>query len=81
MVEFIGLCSDGFSVCFSFFHSLPPSPIALQVGFKPAGGIRSAKDVLAWLSLMKEELGDEYTKPDLFRIGASSLLGAYRCVL
>lgn len=44
------------------------------VGFKPAGGIRTAKDSLAWLSLMKEELGDEYTKNDLFRIGASALL-------
>ena len=44
-------------------------------GFKPAGGIRSAKDALSWLALMKEELGDEWTKPNLFRIGASSLLG------
>jgi len=44
------------------------------VGFKPAGGIRKAKDALVWLSLMKEELGDDWTKPDLFRIGASSLL-------
>jgi len=45
-----------------------------KVGFKPAGGIRKAKDALVWLSLMKEELGDDWTKPDLFRIGASSLL-------
>lgn len=45
-----------------------------KVGFKPAGGIRSAKDALTWLSLMKEELGDDWTHPDLFRIGASSLL-------
>ena len=45
-----------------------------KVGFKPAGGIRSAKESLSWLALMKEELGDEWTKPDLFRIGASSLL-------
>ena len=45
-----------------------------KVGFKPAGGIRSAKEALSWLALMKEELGDEWTKPDLFRIGASSLL-------
>jgi deoxyribose-phosphate aldolase len=44
------------------------------VGFKPAGGIRAAKDVLTWLSLMKEELGDEWTTPALFRIGASTLL-------
>ncbi|XP_045195857.2 deoxyribose-phosphate aldolase-like [Mercenaria mercenaria] len=45
-----------------------------KVGFKPAGGIRSAKDACTWLSLMKEELGDEWTTPALFRIGASSLL-------
>eukprot|EP00039_Didymoeca_costata_P018575 m.334057 g.334057 ORF g.334057 m.334057 type:complete len:318 (-) comp17277_c0_seq1:27-980(-) len=45
-----------------------------KVGFKPAGGIRSAKDSLMWLSMMKEELGDDWTTPDLFRIGASSLL-------
>lgn len=46
-----------------------------KVGFKPAGGIRSAKDSLTWMSMMKEELGDAWTKPDLFRIGASGLLG------
>lgn len=46
-----------------------------KVGFKPAGGIRISKDALTWLSLMKEELGDEWTHPNLFRIGASSLLG------
>ncbi|XP_053414060.1 deoxyribose-phosphate aldolase isoform X2 [Nycticebus coucang] len=45
-----------------------------KVGFKPAGGIRTAKDSLAWLSLVKEELGDEWLKPELFRIGASTLL-------
>lgn len=44
-------------------------------GFKPAGGIRTAKDALAWLILMKEELGNDWVKPDLFRFGASSLLG------
>ncbi|XP_053318339.1 deoxyribose-phosphate aldolase [Spea bombifrons] len=47
----------------------------IKVGFKPAGGIRSAKEALVWLSLMKEELGDEWLKPELFRLGASSLLG------
>jgi deoxyribose-phosphate aldolase len=46
-----------------------------RVGFKPAGGIRQAKEVLVWLVLMKEELGDEWLSPALFRIGASSLLG------
>uniref|UniRef100_A0A8C2QHL6 Deoxyribose-phosphate aldolase n=1 Tax=Cricetulus griseus TaxID=10029 RepID=A0A8C2QHL6_CRIGR len=45
-----------------------------KVDFKPAGGIRTAKESLAWLSLIKEELGEEWLTPDLFRIGASSLL-------
>lgn len=45
-----------------------------QVGFKPAGGIRTSKDVIQWMTLMKEELGDEYVQPHLFRIGASALL-------
>ena len=44
------------------------------VGFKPAGGIRSAKSALSWLYLMKEELGDRWLRPELFRIGASKLL-------
>src|SRR5881409_800245 len=44
------------------------------VGFKPAGGIRSAKTALQWLILMKEELGDRWLKAELFRLGASSLL-------
>ncbi len=46
-----------------------------KVGFKPAGGIRKAKQALAWLILMKEELGHDWLQPDLFRFGASSLLG------
>ncbi|KAK3696079.1 hypothetical protein RRG08_061855 [Elysia crispata] len=46
-----------------------------KVGFKPAGGIRTAKDACVWLSLMREELGEEWTRPTLFRIGASALLG------
>jgi deoxyribose-phosphate aldolase len=45
-----------------------------KVGFKPAGGIRSAKDALAWQILMKEELGRDWLEPNLFRFGASSLL-------
>jgi deoxyribose-phosphate aldolase len=44
------------------------------VGFKPAGGIRSAKTVLDWLILMKEELGDRWLRNTLFRVGASALL-------
>ncbi len=45
-----------------------------KVGFKPAGGIGKAKQAMAWQALMKEELGDEWLMPDLFRFGASSLL-------
>ena len=44
------------------------------VGFKPAGGIRKAKQALDWLILMKEELGDRWLRSDLFRLGASALL-------
>jgi deoxyribose-phosphate aldolase len=44
------------------------------VGFKPAGGIRTAKDSLVWLSLMKEELGPRWLRPELLRFGASALL-------
>ena len=44
------------------------------VGFKPAGGIRSAKNVLEYMYLMKDELGDQWLEPSLFRIGASALL-------
>jgi len=46
----------------------------MAVGFKPAGGIRTAKQSTDWLALMKEELGDPWMKADLFRFGASSLL-------
>ncbi|WP_336057987.1 deoxyribose-phosphate aldolase [Nitratireductor sp. CH_MIT9313-5] len=45
-----------------------------KVGFKPAGGLKTAKDAMNWLALMKEELGGPWMEPDLFRIGASSLL-------
>jgi deoxyribose-phosphate aldolase len=45
-----------------------------KVGFKPAGGINTAKQTMAWQALMKEELGDEWLMPGLFRIGASSLM-------
>lgn len=45
-----------------------------RVGLKAAGGIGTAKEALSWLVLMKEELGDEWLDPALFRIGASSLL-------
>jgi len=45
-----------------------------KIGFKPAGGIAKAKQILAWQALMHEELGVEWLMPGLFRIGASSLL-------
>ena len=46
----------------------------MAVGFKPAGGIRAAKQALEWLSLMKEELGNSWLKAELFRFGASGML-------
>lgn len=45
------------------------------VGFKPAGGISAAKEALAWMLLIHDELGRRWLEPDLFRFGASSLLG------
>ena len=45
-----------------------------QIGFKPAGGLKTAKDAMNWMILMKEELGRHWLEPDLFRIGASSML-------
>ena len=53
---------------------LSTSATGFKVGFKPAGGISTAKDVLDYQFLMKEELGRDWLEPDLFRIGASSLL-------
>jgi deoxyribose-phosphate aldolase len=44
------------------------------VGYKPAGGIRSAKNALEYLYLVKDELGNRWLEPDLFRFGASALL-------
>lgn len=46
-----------------------------RVGYKPAGGISRAKDAVTYLTLIKDELGDRWLRPDLFRFGASSLLG------
>ncbi len=45
-----------------------------RVGFKPAGGLRTARQALDWLILMKDELGEEWMQPRLFRLGASGLL-------
>ncbi len=47
----------------------------MAVGFKPAGGIRTAKQSLDWLSLIKDELGRAWLEPSLFRFGASGMLG------
>src|SRR5256885_6948249 len=46
----------------------------MAVGFKPAGGIRTAKQSVEWLALMKEELGNSWLNAKLFRLGASSML-------
>jgi deoxyribose-phosphate aldolase len=47
----------------------------IKVGYKPAGGISKAKDALVYLALMRDELGLPWVQPDLFRFGASALLG------
>jgi deoxyribose-phosphate aldolase len=44
-----------------------------RIGMKPAGGIRTAKESLAYLVMLSETLGDEWMTPDLFRFGASTL--------
>ncbi|MEK6543612.1 MAG: deoxyribose-phosphate aldolase, partial [Elusimicrobiota bacterium] len=45
-----------------------------MIGMKPAGGIRTSKQAINWLATVKETLGDAWLTPELFRIGASSLL-------
>jgi deoxyribose-phosphate aldolase len=45
-----------------------------KIGYKPAGGVGTAKGALQYMTVMKEELGNEWLEPHLFRIGASSLL-------
>jgi len=47
----------------------------VRIGFKPAGGMKTARDAIAWQVLMMEELGRDWLEPDLFRLGASSMLG------
>ena len=47
----------------------------MAVGFKPAGGIRTAKQSLDWLAMIKEELGSSWLRAEMFRFGASGLLG------
>src|SRR5260370_18681464 len=46
----------------------------IRIGMKPAGGIRTAKQALAYLVMVKETLGDDWLTPDLFRFGASTLI-------
>lgn len=46
----------------------------IRIGMKPAGGIRTAKEALAYLVMLKETLGDTWLTPDIFRFGASTLL-------
>lgn len=57
--------------CIRDFYELT----GVRIGYKPAGGIQKAKQALDFLILIKEELGNEWLTPDLFRFGASSLLG------
>jgi deoxyribose-phosphate aldolase len=47
----------------------------MAVGFKPAGGIRTAKQSIDWLAMIKEELGPSWMRSEMFRFGASGLLG------
>ena len=47
----------------------------MAVGFKPAGGIRTAKQSIDWLAMIKEELGESWLRSEMFRFGASGLLG------
>ena len=62
--------------CQSYFRAIREyyEKTGFVVGFKPAGGIRTAKDACTWLILIKEELGDGWLSNKLFRIGASGLL-------
>lgn len=64
-------------VCLTMIRALRDYGTATghMIGFKPAGGIKSAKEALAWQILIKEELGRPWLEPDLFRFGASSMLG------
>jgi deoxyribose-phosphate aldolase len=48
--------------------------VGVQVGVKPAGGIRTSKDAIKYLVMVNETLGDDWLSPDWFRFGASSLL-------
>lgn len=60
--------------CYSHYNHILQCTFYSQVGFKPAGGIKTAQDALEWMVLVKEEMGDEWLSNVYFRIGASSLL-------
>ncbi|XP_053675241.1 deoxyribose-phosphate aldolase [Anopheles nili] len=45
-----------------------------KIGLKPAGGVRTVRDAIAWMIMIRETLGDEWLVPELFRFGASGLL-------
>uniref|UniRef100_A0A182WYM0 deoxyribose-phosphate aldolase n=1 Tax=Anopheles quadriannulatus TaxID=34691 RepID=A0A182WYM0_ANOQN len=45
-----------------------------KIGLKPAGGVRTVRDAIAWMIMIRETLGEEWLKPELFRFGASGLL-------
>lgn len=68
--------SNGILFLASFFRAIREyyERTGFVVGFKPAGGIRTAKDACLWLILIKEELGNDWLTNKLFRIGASGLL-------
>lgn len=55
------------------------------IGLKPAGGVRTVQDAIAWMTMIKSTLGDEWLRPNLFRFGASGLLDdiekKVRCIL
>lgn len=58
-----------------------PIPSAIQIGLKPAGGVRTVKEAIPWMTLIKETLGDEWLQPELFRFGASGLLNDIEAVI
>ncbi|XP_041778565.1 deoxyribose-phosphate aldolase [Anopheles merus] len=45
-----------------------------KIGLKPAGGVRTVRDAIGWMIMIRETLGEEWLKPELFRFGASGLL-------
>lgn len=52
-----------------------------QIGLKPAGGVRTVKEAIPWMILIKETLGDDWLQPELFRFGASGLLNDIESII